>query len=117
MMDALRFRNIIASLFNIDRGELANAGVIDFGTVGDADWRALQDSPARFVLSLDDDRLAALWSLVKARQRQDPLVEALRLYDEALREAEAILGGEYDLTDGPLFDKIQAARELMVEAA
>jgi hypothetical protein len=31
----------------------------------------------------------------------------------ALREAEAILGGEYDTHHGPLFERIEKARSLM----
>lgn len=35
---------------------------------------------------------------------------AIKLYEQAIREAEAILGGEYDLTNGVFFDLVHEAR-------
>src|SRR5690606_6245954 len=60
------------SLYNLDRDVLVAAGVIDFGTISDTEWRCARDNPAQFVLKLDDDRLAKLWALVEAQQPAVP---------------------------------------------
>lgn len=85
-MSALRFRNMIASLFNLDRDVLETAGVIDLGATGNASWRALNDSPARWVLRLDDERLGKLWALIEARQKpEDRLTDAAQDTLKALK--------------------------------
>lgn len=70
-----RFRNCIASLFNLDRYELQSGGVIEPGKAGDNDWHQLNENAARWVLHLDDARLTALWALVEARQRRSPAID------------------------------------------
>ena len=44
------------------------------------------------------------------RARLKRIAEVAKLFDEALLEAESILGGEYALHYGPLFDKASTAR-------
>jgi hypothetical protein len=46
----------------------------------------------------------------EARADNQRLREALTKYDEAIKEAEAILGGEYAMHYGPFFEMVEAAR-------
>jgi len=71
--DPRAFRNCIASLFNLDRYDLQSGGVIEPGEAGNDDWYQLNENTARWVLHLDDARLAALWALIEARQRRSPV--------------------------------------------
>jgi hypothetical protein len=42
--------------------------------------------------------------------RCDALLKRLQLYEAAIKEAEAILGGEYAMQYGPFFELVEAAR-------
>jgi len=65
------FRNCLASLFNLDRHVLEDGGVIELGEDGNDDWDQINTNAARWVLHLDDARLAALWALIEARQSRN----------------------------------------------
>lgn len=59
--------------------------------------------------------IAAEAEVARLRQRVEEQEVALGLFDEALTEAEAILGGEYAMHHGVLFDKADAARRARKE--
>lgn len=61
------WRNAVAILWNLDRHELVEAGVLD---AADHDgWAAFRDQPHRRFAAMDDDRAARLWTLVEPRLR------------------------------------------------
>jgi len=58
------FHNRLRRLLNIDRIELAAAGVIP--TEDRDDWMQFRTDPFRFFIRLDDDRARLLWGLITA---------------------------------------------------
>ena len=53
---------------------------------------------------------AAALEITSLRSELARKEEALKLFDDAIEEAEAILGGEYSLHYGPFFEFVDAAR-------
>lgn len=72
---------------------------------------------SQYLADLLDRARALLSGLSDTAPSGDTEVERLRdalsLYDSAISEAEAILGGEYDMHFGPFFDMVQKAREAL----
>lgn len=62
-----RFRNAIAILHSIDKGEFERA--TDF--LGEAWWRSFRDNPAATFLRLDGSKAEAIWRLVESRQPKE----------------------------------------------
>lgn len=68
-MNALRdFHNRLRILFNIDRDELENAGVIEAGDV--AAWNTFATDPIKFFLRCNDSTTQKLWTLIEARHNR-----------------------------------------------
>lgn len=65
--EAARFRNACMILMNIDLDELEKAGVITPGATGSS-WERFNRDPLMFIAKLPDDRYAALYALIEARQ-------------------------------------------------
>jgi hypothetical protein len=82
-MNAARFRNTIVLALNFGRDDLEAAGVIAYGIEGEDQWTRYRDRPVSFVLLLGDAQLDALYALVAARQKPDPLVEAIEMVRDA----------------------------------
>jgi FtsZ-binding cell division protein ZapB len=49
------------------------------------------------------------------RAERDAMREALETYEYAIREAEAILGGEYAMEYGPFFEMVKSARAILAK--
>lgn len=70
------------------------------------------DANGKCVIQLwSRDSSKTLPAIIERVNNWDALVAALAFYEQAISEAEAILGGEYGLTFGPFFDLVCKARE------
>lgn len=58
-----RFRNSLAILHSINKGEFERATDFD-----EARWRTFRENPAMAFLSLDGNKAEAIWRLIEARQ-------------------------------------------------
>ena len=63
-LERRRFRNALAILRNLDRSDLAGAGVV----LTDPHWARFQADPSREYLRLDDRREAAVFALIERCQ-------------------------------------------------
>lgn len=71
-MNAHSFRNDCLIMIDFDRAQLEAAGIVRRNPHGDDLWALYQAQPIRFLAKLDDERLKALWALIRERSAPFP---------------------------------------------
>jgi hypothetical protein len=89
-------------------GDAEGQGIMDAG-FGLWESGAVRDANAEFAVT-------AVNAYAAHRALIETLVKTADQFDKALAEAEAILGGEYAMHNGPLFDMAAAARTFLAAA-
>lgn len=65
-MDAARFHNSLRIMWNLDRHDLVEHGVIDADD--ESTWKAFRDYPHNTAIRLGDERFDRLFALIQSRQ-------------------------------------------------
>lgn len=65
-MDAARFQNMLRTMWNLDRHDLVEHGVIDADDM--STWKAFRDYPHNTAIRMDETRFARLFALIESRQ-------------------------------------------------
>ena len=66
-MDAFKFADLCRTMLNIDRADLERVGVLTPSKTDDGgtSWKRWDDTPLIFIAKLGDERLQALWELLR----------------------------------------------------
>lgn len=68
-MDARAFHNALRIMWNLDRHDLVERGVIEADD--ESTWKAFRDYPHNTAIRLPDERFDRLFTLIEARQTKE----------------------------------------------